>query len=133
MASADFDGDGTRETAFEEIGTINPDSGLFGQLKAALEAKGIFYNPDSYPYFFKSTDYSSTNAYTAWTTNTLSAAFNLTFLYKAGNCAYVHNVFFSAQILLDSLKALGVTSPGYENRPAGDRSAIDYRTIVVNP
>jgi len=134
-ASADFDGDGTIESAFAEIGTVNDsvagtvDSGLFGQLNTALRAKGIFYDPNTYPYFFTSTGAS----YTAWTTNTLTAAFNLSFLYKSGNCAYIHNIFYSAQLLVDSLKALGVTSPGYKNRPAGDRSANDYRTIVVNP
>jgi len=135
-ASADFDGDGVVKSAFAEIGTIGApdigDSGLFGQLKAALQAKGIFYSPDNYPYFFKSaTDFSSANAFTAWTTNTLTAAFNLSFLFKAGNCQPYHNVFYTAQILQDSLKALGVTPKGV--RPAGDRNATDYRTIVVNP
>ncbi|OGP93170.1 MAG: hypothetical protein A2156_08435 [Deltaproteobacteria bacterium RBG_16_48_10] len=128
-ASADYNGNGEVESAFAEIGTINPDTGLYGQLNAALAAKGIFYNPDSYPYYFTSTGAS----FTAWTTNTLTAAFNLSFMHKAGNCAPYHNVKYAAQVLLDSLKALGVTSPGYKNRPAGDRSATDYRTIVVNP
>lgn len=134
-ASADFDGDGFVKSAFAEIGTIGDpvlgDSGLFGQLKAALQAKGIFYDPNTYPYFFTSA--AETTSFTAWTTNTLTAAFNLSFLFKAGNCQPYHNVFYTAQILLDSLKALGVTSPGYKNRPPGDRAATDYRTIVVNP
>jgi hypothetical protein len=129
QASADFDGDGVVSSAFAEIGTINPDTGLFGQLKAALAAKGIFYNPDSYPYFFDAAG----GSFTAWTTNTLTAAFNLSFMHKAGASTPYHNVFYAAQVLLDSLKALEVTSPGYVNRPAGNRNAIDYRTIVVNP
>ena len=126
-ASFDYDGDGIPESSFAEIGTINPDSGLFGQVKAALAAKGIFYNPDTYPYYFNAAG----GSFTAFTTNTLTAAFNLSFLYKAGNCAYVHNARYAAQILQDSLRALGVTPTGV--RPPGDRDATDYRTIVVNP
>ena len=130
-ASADYNGNGIVESAFAEIGTLSPDTGLFGQLKAALQAKGIYYNPDANPYFFTGPDFKT--SYTAWTSNTLTAAFNLQFNYKSGECSYVHNAFYASQILLDSLKALGVTSPGYKNRPAGTRSATDYRTIVVNP
>jgi len=130
-ASADFDGDGVVESAFAEIGTIGDpvlgDSGLFGQLKAALAAKGISYNPNSYPYFFTATG----GSFTAWTSNTLAAAFNLSFFFKSGNCSPYHNVFYTAQILQDSLRALAVTPTGV--RPAGDRNATDYRTIVVNP
>ena len=85
-AAADYNGNGKVETAFEEIGTINPDSGLFGQVKAALEAKGVYYNPDSYPYFFTATG----GTFNRWSSNTLSAAFNLSYAYKAGTAAYVH-------------------------------------------
>ena len=138
QASADWDGNGKVESAFLEIGTVvdpvagTGDYGLRGQLRQALQAKGIFYDPNANPYFFKSpTDSTSGNAFTAWTSNTLTAAFNLTFMYKAGNCVYIHNPFYAAQILQDSLKALGVTPTGV--RPAGDRNATDYRTIVVNP
>jgi hypothetical protein len=137
-ASADWNGNGIVESAFLELGTPldavagTQDVGLFGQLRQALQAKGIYYNPNGGgTYFFTGPDF--TTSFKAWTTNTLTAAFNLQFFYKAGNCAYVHNGFYTAQILLDSLKALGVTSPGYKNRPAGDRNANDYRTIVVNP
>jgi hypothetical protein len=130
-ASADYDGDGVVKMAFEEVGTINPDTGLFGQVKAALAAKGIYYNPDAYPYFFnKPNTTSSGDGFKAWTANTLTAAFNLSFMYKAGNCAYVHNIKYAAQILQDSLKALGVTPTGV--RPAGDRSANDYRVLQNN-
>ena len=136
MASADWDGNGKVESAFVEIGTVNDsvagtgDSGLLGQLNQALAAKGIFYNPNGGGnYFFISP--TSTTTFTNWTTNTLTAAFNIQFLYKAGNCVYIHNPFYAAQILQDSLKALGITPTGV--RPAGDRNATDYRTIVVNP
>ena len=126
-ASADYDGDGTTKTTYEEFGTINPDTGLFGRVKAALEAKGIFYNPDAYPYFFTP----SGGQFRAWTTNTLSAAFNLAYSYKAGNAVYAHNAKYIVQVLQDSLKALDVTPTGV--RPAGDRNATDYSKIVVNP
>ncbi len=56
-AAADYNGNGIVESAFAELGTINPDSGLFGQLKAALQAKGIYYNPDQNPYFFTGSDF----------------------------------------------------------------------------
>jgi len=130
-AVADYDGDGQVKTVFEEIGTISDDgstgTGLFGQVITALNAKGIYYNPDSYPYFFTSTG----GQFRAWTTHTLSAGFNLSYLYKAGNAVYVHNARYAVQILQDSLRALGVTPNGV--RPLGDRNATDYRTIVINP
>jgi hypothetical protein len=133
-AKADYNGNGVVESAFAEIGTVNdsvlgtPNSGLFGQLVLALQAKGIWYNPNGGggTYFFTGPDFNT--AYTAWTTNTLTASFNLAFLYKAGGCAYVHNVFYAAQILQDSIKAVnGPTKPWV--RPAGDRPATDYRTF----
>jgi hypothetical protein len=136
QASADWDGNGKTESAFLEIGgVLDPvvgtgNFGLMGQLRQALAAKGIFYNPNGPgTYFFTSEAF--TTSFTNWTTNTLTAAFDLSFLYKAGVCRSLHNAFYSAQILQDSLKALGVTPTGV--RPAGDRNATDYRTIVVNP
>jgi len=132
-ASADYDGDGLVKTTYEEIGTLTPDgvgttgTGLLGQVVAALKTKGIYYNPDVYPYFNTSTG----GSFTAWTTNTLSAAFNLSYVYKAKNALYVHNSKYVVQILQDSLRALGVTPTGV--RPSGNRNATDYRTIVVNP
>ena len=108
-ATADFDGDGKIKSAFEEIGMISADgstgTGLFGQLVAALKAKGIFYQPDTYPYFFTATG----GQFKAFTSNTLAASFNLAWAWKAGNCTYYHNAYYVVQILQDSLKALGVT------------------------
>jgi hypothetical protein len=131
-AIGDYDGDGTVETAFEEIGTINDpvllDSGLYGALKAALEGEGIFYNPDAHPYFF--TDATFATAYTAWTSNTLSAAFNLSWAFKSGNCVPYHNAWYGSQILQDSLRALGVDTSTYFRADIFNRTANDYR---VNP
>jgi hypothetical protein len=137
-ASVDYDGDGQIKTAYEELGTITPrtppavgsqGTGLFGQVVAALEAKGILYNSDSYPYFFTTTG----GQFRAWTPNTLSASFNLAYSYKAGNAVYVHNAKYIVQILQDSLKALDGTPTGVRPVTAAERNANDYRTIVVGP
>jgi hypothetical protein len=139
----DYDGDGVFGTVFEEIGTITANTpqnggstgtGLFGQLVAALKAQGILYNPDVYPYFNSST--APFPSFTAWTTNTLSAAFNLSWAYKSGACVYYHNSKYVVQILHDSLRALGAPPPAAAFRPAGPRPALDYRgdpRIVINP
>ena len=97
-ASADYNGNGIVESAFAEIGTVNdsvigtPNSGLFGQLVLALQAKGIWYNPNGGGGHTSSRVPILRLPITAWTTNTLTASFNLAFMYKAGGCAYVHNV-----------------------------------------
>jgi hypothetical protein len=131
QAQADYNGNGVVETTVQELGTISDDgttgSGLFFQLVQALNAKGIFYSPGAYPYFFDAQG----ATFTGWTSNTLSAAFNLGWAWKAGNCTYYHNAPYVAEVLLDSLKALGVTKLGV--RPVGSRPATDYRTIVINP
>jgi hypothetical protein len=127
VASADYDGDGVVKTAYEEIGTLHPDTGLLGQLHGALAAKGIIYKPHKFPYFFNEKGF----PYRAFTSHTLAAAFNLAYTYRTRNAVYVHNAKYVVQILQDSLRALGVTPKGV--RPAGDRKATDYRTITVNP
>jgi len=137
-ASADYAGLGVVKTTFEEIGTINDpdfgDSGLFGQLKAGLQAKGIFYNPEVYPYFFTDATYTKTFT-TGFTSNTMAAAFNLSWAWASGTCTPYHNAPYIVQILQDSLKALGVTPIGVRPPPppTASRPATDYRTIVVNP
>ena len=125
-ASADYDGDGVVKSAFEEIGTINPDTGLLGQVKAALATKGIMYNPHRWPYFYAVTG----GPFKAFNSNMLAATFNLAYAYRARNAVYVHNTKYIVQILQDSLRALGTTPKGV--RPLGDRKATDYRTIVIN-
>jgi hypothetical protein len=133
-ALVDYDGDGVIETTFNELGEITPNTpqnggstgtGLFGLLVEALKAKGIFYNPDSHPYFFTATG----GTFNQWTPNTLSAAFNLAYSYKAGNAVYVHNAKYNVQLLRDSVQALngGVVPPGV--RPAGNRDATYYPNI----
>jgi hypothetical protein len=133
-ALVDYNGNGVIETTYNELGTIAPrpapgvgstGTGLFGAVVAALETKGIFYNPDAYPYF-----YTAAGAqFRAFTPNTLSAAFNLAYSYKAGNAVYVHNAKYNIQLLRDALQTLngGVVPPGV--RPAGNRDATYYPNI----
>jgi hypothetical protein len=133
-ALADYNGNGVIETTYNELGTITPrpapgvgstGTGLFGAVVAALETKGIFYNPDAYPYF-----YTAAGAqFRAFTPNTLAAAFNLAYSYKAGNAVYVHNAKYNIQLLRDALQTLngGVAPPGV--RPAGTRAARYYPNV----
>ena len=132
FAFADYDGNGVIGTTYEELGTVtrrdpgpgSDGTGLFGLVVAALEGKGIYYDSDSYPYFFTATG----DRFDAWTPNTLSAAFNLAYSYKAGNAVYVHNAKYNIQLLRDALQALnGVAPPGV--RPDGNRDATFYPNI----
>jgi hypothetical protein len=133
-ALADYDGDGVVETTFEEIGTVSADgksgTGLFGQVVAALQAKGIFYNPDSRPYFFDAAGV----GWNKFTSKTLGAAFNLGLAWKSGNCVYYHNAPYIVQIFQDSLTALDVTPTGVRPPPpaTGSRPATDYRITQNN-
>jgi hypothetical protein len=133
-AIGDYDGDGNVGSAFEEIGTIDPSptgsgTGLYGKIRDALADDGIFYNPDRHPYFFTTSDpalQGSATAYKAWTTNQLSAAFNLSWAYKSGNCVPYHNAWYGSQILQDSLRALGVDTSTYFRADIFNRPATFY-------
>jgi hypothetical protein len=90
--------------------------------------EGIFYNPDLYPYFFRTSDPQQqkfTNRVTTWKESELIAAFNLQFVNKEPG-AYVHNYPYAAQLLYDSLMGLGVT-PSIPRPSRNDRSAIIYQ------
>ena len=120
---ADYDGNGFVDGAAEEIGgfDLNPDTGapldgLLGALTAVIEDRGFLYNPNRYPYFFK-TDGSSTTP-SDWTNENLAAAFNLNMVFKtvkqfsplpAGGFeggTNIHNPPYTVQILVDSLQSL---------------------------
>jgi hypothetical protein len=137
-AFGDYDGNGVVGTVGEEFGNISDDgsqlSGLFGRVATALQTKGIYYKPGSYPYFYNA----SGGTFSGWTSNTLSAAFNLNWAFKAGG-GWLHNTWYVAEVLQDSLKALGVdTASCYRpSAHAGDvsfattvRDARDYRILV---
>jgi hypothetical protein len=133
----DYDGDGVVKTVYEELGTITANTpqnggstgtGLFGAVVAALKAKGIYYNPDSNPYFFTATG----GNFNQWTPNTLSAAFDLAYSYKAGNAVYVHNAKYNIQLLRDALQALnGAVPPGV--RPGPDTFTTNLRDATYYP
>ncbi len=82
-------------------------------LEAALNTKGIYYNPDVYPYFFDA----SGNQFTAWPNKgTLGAAFNLNMLTREPG-GYVHNHWYTALLIYDSLDFLddGQLNGSYTN------------------
>ena len=102
------------------------------ELRTALQNKGIFYQPDFYPYFFKdaSSNHGSSNYFTAWPDkNTLGAAFNLNTLFRAPG-SYAHSHLFAYELIFDSLDWLdnGVldnspaTSPTFD----GSNPAISF-------
>jgi hypothetical protein len=92
--------------------------------------KGIFYNPDSRPYFFDAAG----NGWNQFTSKTMGAAFNLGLSWKSGICVYYHNAPYIVQIFQDSLKALDVTPKGVRPPPpaTGSRPATDYRVTQNN-
>ena len=164
-AEADYDGNGVVDTAYNEIGVVTPipsaanggpghasplygtgkgGSGLLGLLNEALWDAGIEFDPATYPYFFQANQaHTNAFAYTAFTPNTLAACQNFEQMYFDGpggaQVAYAHNAFYAAQILIDSLNALGHTSGTKEafQRPTvpasggTEHTARDYRTLSV--
>lgn len=160
FAQSDYNGNGAVQTAYDELGevvaipaatghgsplygTATGGTGLFGLLNQALWDAGIEYDPDVYPYFYKSgAAHTSANAYKNWTPNQLAAAQNIQQMWKSGAAGqqgvYVHNPIYSAQVLIDSLEALGKTS-GTANAFARPTQAAggtthtgrDYRTLQV--
>jgi hypothetical protein len=167
-ASGDWNGDGKTETVFAKIGTLNiipaksaggpghgapiygsgqGGSGLMGLLNEALWDAGMEFDPNVYPYFYKADaahDGASANAFNAFTPNTLAAAQDLCQLYRSGSPTqqpiYVHNPYYCAQILQDSLGVLGHTVGADGVTPfvrppvaQGGTSHLgrDYRTLNV--
>lgn len=89
--------------------------------------EGIFYNPQVYPYFFRTSDpqqQTFANRVTQWKESELMAAFNLQFVNKEPG-AYVHNYPYAAQLLYDSCLALGIT-PSVQRPSRNDRDAMIY-------
>lgn len=89
--------------------------------------EGIFYNPEVYPYFFRTSDPTQQNfltRVTQWKESELMAAFNLHFVNKEPG-AHVHNYPYATQLLYDSCIALGVT-PSVPRPSKNDRTAIIY-------
>jgi predicted CXXCH cytochrome family protein len=111
---SDYDGDGNvRESLADEI------SGLGTRLLVAMQARGgsLCYGPGVYPYFFKDADQDhkpicsaaeavSANAFSAWTADLVKAAHNFQ-ISRTEPGAWAHNFDYMAQLLIDSIAALG--------------------------
>jgi hypothetical protein len=115
--TGDFDGDGdTAEGTAGEIEGLR--TALYAQMQAYTKAKqlpAILYNPFAYPYFFVDNDgdgaadkdeKGASVRFTQWTPTLLKAAFNYQYATKDPG-AYVHNGPYVAQVLIDSIEALG--------------------------
>ncbi|MCA9792450.1 MAG: hypothetical protein KC910_11665 [Candidatus Eremiobacteraeota bacterium] len=153
IAPADIDGDPATASVYQSLGTINVnlepspnDTGLFNILRYEFYKVGIDYDPNTYPYFFKKVlpyslaNHTNANGFKNWTAAQFTAAFNLGQIYKTGNAAYVHNYYYTAQILIDSLRSIGVTTNPKTGNPfvrptsptgGTTHQATDYRTIVI--
>ena len=146
-------GDPATASVYQSLGTINVnlepspnDTGLFNILRYEFYKVGIDYDPNTYPYFFKKVlpyslaNHTNANGFKNWTAAQFTAAFNLGQIYKTGNAAYVHNYYYTAQILIDSLRSIGVTTNPKTGNPfvrptsptgGTTHQATDYRTIVI--
>jgi hypothetical protein len=106
----DYDGDGNNtEGINQEL------DGLKAELIQFLASMGVFYNPDTYPYFHRvSTKASqgSSTGYSNWTQSQLKAAFNLNTFFKEPG-AFAHNGKYAAETLIDGIADLsGGPDPG---------------------
>ncbi|KAF0217560.1 MAG: hypothetical protein FD174_3239 [Geobacteraceae bacterium] len=136
----DYDGDGLIEGIPGEIRDLSL------QLILLLQANGIEYDDNNYPYFFQAgLAHISANGFVAWTLPTLKAAFNLQYVIKGlpsaapvsqigqpNPSAATHNYRYNIQILRDAyddLQANGVAGQpnrSAQPRPAGTRPAANY-------
>jgi len=111
----DYDGDGNKtESLQDEIKGL--EDALYAQLQAYGSSIGspIAYDGETYPYLFKDTngngeadpdEVTSINAY-KFTAPMLRAGYNFLFS-KKEPCGYIHNPFYVAQLLVDSIEHLG--------------------------
>ena len=105
MSTADYDGDGdTTVGLYYEI--VNLKDALYVAMQAYSDANAgtdtIVYNPARYPYFFNDAG----ESYATWTPNLLAAAYNYQYASKEPG-AFAHNGQYMAQLLYDSIQAIG--------------------------
>lgn len=117
----DWDGDGNlKEPIRDEIDTLQ--QALLAQIMAYANGMGepIAYGP-GYPYFTKDLNGNGvqdpdeavrTNAYTSFTPNLLTAAYNYHFVMKEPG-SFTHNPKYAIQLLIDSLAAIGGDTSKY--------------------
>jgi len=103
-------------------------SGLVGDVVKQFNAENICYNTTSCSFVNCTTGAS----YTGFTPAQLAASFNLymTSCSNSGPHSYIHNIDYVAEILHDSITALGGAPGG--DRPQGGRPFTDYRTFNWN-
>jgi hypothetical protein len=117
----DYDGDGdTTEGVKGELDTMAEKllTGL-NVYTATNGLPGIVYDPLAYPYFFEDADGDGVAdagdegsvAYSQWTPNLLTAAYNFQY-YQKDPGAFAHNSVYVGQILYDSLDAVGGDTAG---------------------
>jgi len=112
----DYDGDGdVTEGIAGELDTMGEVLYAAMQAYAAANSQPIVYESHSYPYFFVDTNGDGVatpdeanygNQYKGFTPNLLRAAYNYQYLQKDPG-AYSHNATYMAQILYDSINAVG--------------------------
>ncbi len=122
----DFDGDGNRsESIKDEIKGLEKELYAWIQ-KYALEKLGapIVYDSHNYPYFFNDLNANGKvdpgeniypNQFRQFNTRLLKAAYNFQ-LSKKEPCGYIHNAWYVAQLLVDSIIDLGGDSAKYSWR-----------------
>lgn len=115
MTAVDYDGNGKTEGMEVEL------KGMASALYAAMQKyaldktkDGFIYDTASYPYFFVAgadgkvakDDKGAAIRFSKWTPNLVRAAYNLQFFNKDPG-AFTHNGKYMAQLLYDSIKAVG--------------------------
>ena len=120
-SALDFDGDeDVSESQWSELHGL--EEALYAELQAYASAAGkpIIY-AESYPYFFNDTngngtadedEISSSNRYEDFDATLLKAAFNYQ-VSKKEPCGYIHNATYIAQLMVDSIGALGGDASAY--------------------
>jgi hypothetical protein len=112
----DFDGDGdvTEGIAFEIRALQKKLYGAIMSYSKSIAGHGMVYDAKSYPYFFNDTNDNGKldegesaldNKYSHWTPRLVKAAYNFQYLVNEPG-AYVHNPFYSLQLLYDSMSDL---------------------------
>ncbi len=105
MTTDDYDGDGDATVGlYHEIANLK--DALYVAMQAYSEANAgtdaIVYNSHAYPYFFNDAG----DRYATWTPNLLAAAYNYQYASKEPG-AFAHNGQYMAQLLYDSIQAVG--------------------------
>ncbi|WP_298038916.1 cytochrome c [uncultured Desulfuromonas sp.] len=128
--NVDYDGDGTGESFQGEIDGLNEALlAVMQDYATNVIGTGIFYDADSYPYWFKEGGSASfPNRYDVFDAKLLEAAFN----YHSAQdpCGDIHNYKYVMQTIIDSNEDLGgdvsgLTRPGAEPEPEPEPEPSD--------